>query len=100
QPRPTSPRLPYTTLFRSEGLAHAGEHRPQLVARLRAPLLDRPLEDAGGVEGVRLEEAGRALVRAAEVVDELLRRRALGIREEDRSEEHTSELQSRFDLVC
>src|SRR5438105_6572192 len=68
---PTSTLFPYTTLFRSrEGDAHL-EQRLHVI-RVE---LERPAE--------RLERLlGRALL------------------EDKRSEEHTSELQSRVDLVC
>src|SRR5687768_18267696 len=76
---PRSTLFPYTTLFRSvargQDLAHAARpfagHRP----RLRGP---RP---------AHLSPLVRRAERAAQV-------------REDRSEEHTSELQSRLHLVC
>src|SRR3712207_7725006 len=68
---PRSTLFPYTTLFRSDRLAGADDRVP--VAR---QLVARVVA-AGGVAGAR------------EVV-----------RDEDRSEEHTSELQSRQYLVC
>src|SRR2546422_2594681 len=58
---PRSTLFPYTTLFRSQLVVFAGEHR--------APSLRRPQRNAG--------KTSRA-----------------------RSEEHTSELQSRLHLVC
>src|SRR2546427_2806491 len=70
-----------------ERLVEVREVGAQLLARLRAAVVEHALEDAGRVERVRLEEAGRAPVRAAEVVDELLRRRPLGGREEDVDED-------------
>src|SRR3954453_11074126 len=45
-----------------EGAVHARERRPQLVARLRPAFLDGFLEQARRVVGMRLEEAGRAVV--------------------------------------
>src|SRR5687768_18220235 len=71
-PRPT--RFPYTTLFRSHGT-------------------DRLLE--AGYEQIQVRQARDELdVRVAEVEHDA------GGREIDRSEEHTSELQSRLHLVC
>src|SRR5690349_24020748 len=67
---PRSTLFPYTTLFRSIELPHAGA-RLQLGARV----------DAGRALGTLRLLAG------------------IGARP-DRSEEHTSELQSRRDLVC
>src|SRR2546421_7574734 len=68
---PRSTLFPYTTLFRS----HRRHHR---------------------IVGGRAEHEllGRAPRRAID------RERDLGVRCEGRSEEHTSELQSRSDLVC
>src|SRR5699024_11790577 len=97
-PRPRSgPRCPYTTLFRSrftaaeasetivrgwhlDGLAVRPQHR--MVGHTGFLLMTRRL--ALGQEGLEL------------------RRRIKTFNQEDmdRSEEHTSELQSRFDLVC
>src|SRR5438067_8555342 len=69
---PRSTLFPYTTLFRSEPGDPANYF---MLARL--------YEDAG--EG---DEAERIFLAAKDA------------RPNDRSEEHTSELQSRFDLVC
>src|SRR5699024_12380738 len=70
---PGSTLFPYTTLFRSLGVAAARR--------------------AAGPEGIEVEEqhecVGDLIVAAGEVLGGLAR-----------SEEHTSELQSRFDLVC
>src|SRR5689334_24702204 len=79
---PRSTLFPYTTLFRSDADRLAGDQRERiraggpdlavhLVDRLRVPL-DR-LRGARDVDGERVP---------------------------DRSEEHTSELQSQFHLVC
>src|SRR5699024_11739214 len=72
----TSTLFPYTTLFRS------------LLGRLRAG------GDHGGDE--RLLVPGRGRLRHRAHLTDRHRRR----RQAPRSEEHTSELQSRFDLVC
>src|SRR3712207_8961998 len=82
---PRSTLFPYTTLFRSLALAvlaggrDAGHHRQVGVDDPRAV-------------------AGRA--RALGVGAEQRRLDAVGLRERLRSEEHTSELQSRQYLVC
>src|SRR5438874_4616779 len=78
RPPPSSTLFPYTTLFRSDR-----EHRrhPDVRERVR--------EAAPSALLLRQPEP-----RLAPVAD--LRRRGA----EDRSEEHTSELQSRRDLVC
>src|SRR5699024_12851192 len=86
---PPAPLSPYTTLFRSVLGLHGGEHRgPQILVAegtARGTLL---LAEPGGLESlVPGAEADRGGLVAG---DEALKR----------SEEHTSELQSRFDLVC
>src|SRR5699024_12550695 len=68
---PISTLFPYTTLFRS-------------VAK--APAFERVLTDP--VSGGHLPSASRTYRPSAAMAENL------------RSEEHTSELQSRFDLVC
>src|SRR3989449_6130821 len=79
---PRSTLFPYTTLFRSQwqqgGVAARRQRRRSLVAR------GQPLRE----ERVHLarERGARQLVREH--------------RRESRSEEHTSELQSRLHLVC
>src|SRR3712207_8912381 len=80
---PRSTLFPYTTLFRS------GEHR-----------------DVGGQRGERSTGARRSLVgELARPLDSVLEHVAVAIEDvvddlEERSEEHTSELQSRQYLVC
>src|SRR5437868_9223824 len=77
---PRSTLFPYTTLFRSRaavGVMEAGA----CVGRRRIVL-------SGEADRGR-----RALVHRAVVPER-------GGRRDERSEEHTSELQSRFDLVC
>src|SRR5699024_12804878 len=76
-----SPRFPYTTLFRP-------------LLRARRPLT--PLEAQVGAARPR-EELGTRHEGRLPVEDD----RAVAVADDDlRSEEHTSELQSRFDLVC
>src|SRR5690349_22679691 len=77
---PTSTLFPYTTLFRSVVASVVDEQRPVFAAQHRARE-----HHVGHVHVVGLGDA------------------AVGRRWEqdrDRSEEHTSELQSRRDLVC
>src|SRR5438067_9130082 len=78
---PRSPLFPYTTLFRSDIRDRIHVARVGAVAP-RAEVLQRHV---GGVAARRVEAR---------------RRRLGGHRDQLRSEEHTSELQSRFDLVC
>src|SRR3712207_8763423 len=79
---PRSTLFPYTTLFRSAVLAAGRAARP---ARADVAGVHDPVADPSGVHGDRLA-AGREAV---------LEDRGVG-----RSEEHTSELQSRQYLVC
>src|SRR3712207_7431183 len=73
---PRSTLFPYTTLFRSHG-----------IRACRGPVKSRP--------------RAAPPIRRPEVVDLVRRRRgALGAWQQSRSEEHTSELQSRQYLVC
>src|SRR5690242_21241327 len=78
---PRSTLFPYTTLFRSRGDLH-GERQRRGVARVAAR----------AVAAVDLDELRREMVDA-----EALRGDRAG---RDRSEEHTSELQSHVNLVC
>src|SRR5690606_41718751 len=94
RPPPSSPLFPYTTLFRSLAKAH--------FAALGRSLLERGLVWWASEERLRrlirvdnedvirrLKDAGRPII--------LLAPHFVGL---DRSEEHTSELQSRENLVC
>src|SRR5690349_22587233 len=77
---PSSTLFPYTTLFRSEA---AAREPPLPLGHRRQHVADTPR-----VQRDHGERSARRHVR--------MRRR----REDHRSEEHTSELQSRRDLVC
>src|SRR5688572_32723591 len=85
---PRSTLFPYTTLFRSSARSGRGRDRarrrqhPHDVDRRRGPLLVP--RNSGGQLARELHAVGLRAV---------LRRR-------DRSEEHTSELQSQSNLVC
>src|SRR5207249_7392242 len=89
RPPPTSTLFPYTTLFRSSFKFTA----EQLVAHCHHPPV--------GVEEYRCRHAEQA-----ERCDHRIGRREDAVQPRHgqtiapRSEEHTSELQSRFDLVC
>src|SRR2546422_6127420 len=87
---PRSTLFPYTTLFRS----------PLLAVQFRSPLhvILRRLGGAADGFGVTVTldaEEGHRLPRRGDAVGDALRPSVL-----DRSEEHTSELQSRLHLVC
>src|SRR2546430_8936915 len=83
---PRSTLFPYTTLFRSQGVLQLGLLDEQIVlgveagGRLRALEVERqPLLNAGEPRALRQVEEQRQV---------------------ERSEEHTSELQSQSNLVC
>src|SRR5207249_7929589 len=93
-----SPLFPYTTLFRS---AAGPLRRAAPPGRGEAHHLEpRPGRRAARAPGVG--ERGVLRRRLAEPVEEGAREggAAPGLLVLERSEEHTSELQSRFDLVC
>src|SRR5947207_8496997 len=78
---PTSTLFPYTTLFRS--CLHRDANRyGRHTRRIRCV-------DASLVAGSRMQPK-----------DLTMRRRSLAVTRSERSEEHTSELQSHSDLVC
>src|SRR5699024_12824737 len=93
RPRPAATLFPYTTLFRSVQASGAGERRALLGEpdhRVDGLIVDVDLEVqvcAGGETEV--SHAGDRLPGHHTVTHGHVR-----------SEEHTSELQSRFDLVC
>src|SRR5207249_5499054 len=97
---PLSAPFPYTTLFRSERIVLAvglGSCALALVGAAEAGGFGVLLVLLGlaGAAGASVNAAsGRAVMYWFPAAERGL---ALGVR---RSEEHTSELQSRFDLVC
>src|SRR5206468_10480269 len=92
---PHPPLFPYTTLFRSDQARAAREN----LARLRAG--SRPEEIQAGRARVAAAAAQIATYEKA-IADATVVAPVSGIVTEKlaRSEEHTSELQSRSDLVC
>src|SRR5437868_8786862 len=78
---PRSTLFPYTTLFRSQALQIAQLGPPGVHREVRSP---KQALHTGGLEARFEHAAVHAAPREIHV----------------RSEEHTSELQSRFDLVC
>src|SRR5699024_12749817 len=96
-PPPTSPFVPYPTLFRSV-IATRG-----LVHFWPASLQEYQYTDSSGAQMAILGER----VQREQVTAEQIRNSGVAVPEGEevldrqlRSEEHTSELQSRFDLVC
>src|SRR5690606_40349735 len=95
-PPPTSPLSPYTTLFRSHVRRHRRARRQDALHRrqLRAAL------DAVTAQGIEQRRRAEHL-RHAELLDRRNQLARIGVRRpRRRSEEHTSELQSREKLVC
>src|SRR2546428_9087421 len=92
---PRSTLFPYTTLFRSAQIVDARSPR----ASVRGPAQPIPQPAEGLLDGDALE--CRRMIRAEEELRprHVPERVALS-RVASRSEEHTSELQSRSDLVC
>src|SRR5439155_26344869 len=87
RPPPSSTLFPYTTLFRSE--AHVGDGG-RYGLRVHYLVEDRPLHTAGVLSLLPSPPPGPLFVINAKLVTSL----------RFRSEEHTSELQSRGHLVC
>src|SRR3712207_8251869 len=87
---PRSTLFPYTTLFRSVRALPARRSRTRLRRSRALSAHNEPLDDS---DGVRDRIGGRE--RARERTRAIAQRRVV-----DRSEEHTSELQSRQYLVC
>src|SRR5690606_41311271 len=86
---PRSPLFPYTTLFRSDAqqLANAIQYLERMTRLNKSLLLLSKIENRQFASGEMLDFNAR-LRRQADDFSEL------------RSEEHTSELQSRENLVC
>src|SRR5207249_11966980 len=89
-----SPLFPYTTLFRS--LVEIDQHRQRVGGPRLAP--HRPRDDLGGL--ARDPARRRSAVETDRRADLAQLTRHDAAAKDLRSEEHTSELQSRFDLVC
>src|SRR5699024_12118764 len=95
---PTSPLCPYTTLFRSSRTLGGADRAPDQISacltrvsslpEIRASACTDPRQGTWRKRGTESRSRGGG--------------RRLGIARvrAGRSEEHTSELQSRFDLVC
>src|SRR5204862_7343304 len=94
-PPPTSTLFPYTTLFRSHLRPLRRLDLDPLPGALPAHLLVHPAfqEGLGGLPEVEVRV--KLAAQAFDIEQRLLQQHKLR-----RSEEHTSELQSRRDLVC
>src|SRR5690606_41501473 len=92
----TSTLFPYTTLFRSPVIGERGEDRARVLHVLLQH--ERAGADHLGLEiGIRRVRQDRSVVGGQRRQERAIRRLH---RERHRSEEHTSELQSRENLVC
>src|SRR5699024_11943438 len=90
---PLSPLRPYTTLFRSRKILFLIDVSGSMKARTEENMrLAHALVQAAG--NVEVFTFGTRLTRVTPALRLKRREQAL------RSEEHTSELQSRFELVC
>src|SRR5438309_6404853 len=94
RPTPRSPLFPYTTLFRSEFTAAENVGMPLFIRRVQKELaLERAKQLLSEVGlGARLEHQPGELSGGE--------RQRCAFARALRSEEHTSELQSQFHLVC
>src|SRR5690606_40108341 len=94
----SAPLLPYTTLFRSPGVPKSlSVPRTSLAYNLEVSARRYPGKAALHYYGTTVTYA--ELLRSVEALAGWLQR-ACGVARGDRSEEHTSELQSRENLVC
>src|SRR5207253_10281273 len=93
RPPPTSPLFPYTTLFRSFATK---PRSPAALTRIAHSAAQKPGERRGPSESRRSLHVSfeNSSLRKTDVA------RDAGSRRVGRSEEHTSELQSRGHLVC
>src|SRR5699024_12355668 len=93
-PTPCPLPFPYTTLFRSKRVFdnRDAETTERVESIVRAATFVPDTKPANDL----LREMQSEHIHVAIVVEKVIRR--FGVRH--RSEEHTSELQSRFDLVC
>src|SRR5207248_10864955 len=99
-PPPRSPLFPYTTLFRSLVDERRGPHflvdRPEI-----ADVLDRDVETGGQRVGAqRIDHARVQRWELPKPCHGLVLGDIGHVAHPGRSEEHTSELQSPYDLVC
>src|SRR5690349_22104933 len=92
---PRSTLFPYTTLFRSR--RESGDQRPADLLHALAQAGQPPAAALDPADDQRLLRAGFRVILDSEPDIEVVGEAEDGA---ERSEEHTSELQSRRDLVC
>src|SRR2546428_12552342 len=95
---PRSTLFPYTTLFRSVGIAE--DARTESLSLPNVYTYYVPLAQYRVPTGMLLVRVAGRAEDHAEAVRRRLQTLLPGAAYEQRSEEHTSELQSRSDLVC
>src|SRR5438067_8891944 len=88
---PTSTLFPYTTLFRSQDVIQEAAYR--IIAQTRDTAVMPRVEQRLATDRLAAHVLAALAARGSGHALDLLAARL-------RSEEHTSELQSRFDLVC
>src|SRR5699024_12097402 len=96
--RPRPAPVPYTTLFRSVNQRETHPFNQQIATRELLARHGTALQAWGPLGQGSPEILGHAVL--AEIAEEHRRSVPQVILRWHRSEEHTSELQSRFDLVC
>src|SRR5207248_9041802 len=97
-PPPSPPLLPYTTLFRSRRTSPAQEARRR--SRSSASGKARRETDKAYLKSGRIPRHLHRRPIQAGALSVLTNRSGINIKRQGRSEEHTSELQSPYDLVC
>src|SRR5207302_6047330 len=97
-PPPTSTLFPYTTLFRSDRQRLPSDAGPQ---RRHAREMNEHERDGARIDDIVVRASGvGGAIGASALGASALCASALGASRLMRSEEHTSELQSRENLVC
>src|SRR5690606_41983278 len=97
---PILPRFPYTTLFRSRLMRIHGSHKCGDPSRpLQRAMWHQPSMVAEDREFL-ISNIGPDCVKVTCSLQEVAVARVLSALKSQRSEEHTSELQSRENLVC
>src|SRR5699024_12071078 len=95
-----SPLFPYTTLFRSEGKQQNPSLAKTEKSRLSEPISVRPDKTAEGTSKLYAPSVPKKPSVRKELNEiKAARKKEAESKGKERSEEHTSELQSRFDLV-
>src|SRR5699024_11658927 len=98
-PPPLASRFPYTTLFRSRKRVERDREAERTAAQASVVEQLLPILDDLGRAEAHGDLTG-AFKAVADKLTSALGNSGLAAFGAERSEEHTSELQSRFDLVC